>query len=304
VSGQWFAIAKHFCKKAWWAYFARSLAGWLHPGRLRCPACGSGDHTIVKRKALVTALVRCKSCELLFRIPTDPPHFAEAFYQEEYVHPTMTPRPSRDILGELIAQGFVGSGNDFTLRIEILRTLGVPAGARILDFGASWGYGTWQLQQAGYEAHGLEVSRPRARYAREALGMNVVERADQLQGPFDVFFSSHVLEHLPAPSEALAVARRLVRANGLFVAFTPNGSAECLRENPRQYHLAWGLVHPHFLDERFYRHMFPDAPKLLASSPYDLPRISAWDRCQDLTLSLAGPELLFVVPMHARGDRS
>jgi len=170
----------------------------------------------------------------------------------------------------------------------------VQSGARVLDYGASWGYGCWQLQQAGFSAVGFEVSKPRTRYARQKLQQDVFDDLAAIEGAFDVFFSCHVLEHLPSPTDALQYARQVLRPGGLFVAFTPNGSVACLNRDPSTYHRRWGMVHPCYLDEEYYRTMFSDRPKLLASNPYDDRELSAWDRQCDKTLDLSGSELLFV----------
>ena len=192
---------------------------------------------------LLTALARCDFCKLLYRIPTDPPAFGQRFYQDAYSQGFTTDCPSPETLKELVARAFAGTPKDFTEKVEILDSLGVPKGCMILDFGASWGYGSWQLQEAGYHVVGFEVSKARARYAREMLRQEVVDDPELLKGPFDVFFSSHVLEHLPSPRDAFGLASRLVRPNGLLVAFTPNGSLQRLREKAT-HHQVWGMAHP------------------------------------------------------------
>lgn len=82
---------------------------------------------------------------------------------------------------------------------------GMPADSRVLDFGANWGYGVWQLRQAGFSAIGYELSEPRAAYSTR-LGVEIFTDWSEIQGraPFDVVFSSHVLEHTPDPARALA----------------------------------------------------------------------------------------------------
>ena len=54
------------------------------------------------------------------------------------------------------------------------------------------------------------------------------------RGQFDCFFSSHVIEHVPVPNRAFAYAQALLKADGLFLSFTPNGSAPC-----RGAHAEW-----------------------------------------------------------------
>ena len=280
-----------------WRYLLRSILGQFSSKRLRCPYCERQDYELVKRKKVATALVRCSGCKLLYRIPTDTPAFNSTFYQDDYKAGFTTDCPSPQELERLLSSGFMGSPMEMTGRVAVLKAVGVEAGARVFDFGSSWGYGSWQLQHAGYEVQGYEISRPRARYARELLHVPVEDEVSRIAGSFDVFFSSHVLEHLPSPRIAFDLARRLMKPGGLFIAFTPNGSFEFLRACPEEYHTYWSIVHPLYLDDLFYRNTFPDRVKLLCSTPYgtayDLEQISRWDRSTDLTFGLTKSELCF-----------
>src|SRR5262249_48713421 len=145
------------------------------PSRNRCPNCSGRGEATVQRKYLVTRLVRCGSCKLLFRTPTDPPKFTDSFYQENYSRGFTTDYPAPEALARLVETSFVGSEKDIAGRIQVFNALGIQPGARVLDFGASWGYGTWQLRRAEFETVGYEIGRPRARYAREALKVPVVD---------------------------------------------------------------------------------------------------------------------------------
>lgn len=275
-------------------YLFRSARGWFRSQRWTCPNCGSAEWKIVSSKYLVTSLVRCQSCQILYRAPTDQPGFGNDFYQEDYQSGLTTRCPSPSELAALKAARFRGTEKDFSERLALLDALGVKPPARLLDYGASWGYGTWQLEQAGYEVVGYDVSRARAKYAREQLNVNVVDELKSVPTDFAVFFSCHVLEHLPNLSEVLQFARQRVHSGGLFIALTPNGSSKRLQRAPGRYHRAWGAVHPLLLDEQFYRKCFAGLPKLLATSPYDLERIRQWDLNSDCTLDLSGDELFVV----------
>lgn len=276
-------------------YLCRSVANSFKGDRFVCPSCGARESRLVKRKMLVTALVRCANCHLLHRVPTDDPSHNFSFYQEQYQSGMTTDLPEPAALRQLLETSFRDTNKDISQKVELLRSLGVPPGTRILDFGASWGYGSWQLGKAGFDVVGYEVSKPRARFGRENLKVRLEDDLEKLAPPFDLFFSSHVMEHVPSLSDTIALAKRLLKPGGLFVAFTPNGSLDRMRKNPGRYHMQWGDVHPNMLDEDFYRASFPGRPTLFASDPYDHKAIQAWDRKADLTLSLAGDELLCAV---------
>jgi 2-polyprenyl-3-methyl-5-hydroxy-6-metoxy-1,4-benzoquinol methylase len=277
-------------------YGVRSAVFWLDPSHQRCPNCGSRDRQLIERKWVVTRLARCAGCRLMYRLPTDSPQFSQRFYQREYQVGFTSTCPTPAALDALIAAGFAGTERDYTRRIAVLEALGVRPGAAVLDYGASWGYGVWQLRASGYDAVGYEISRPRASYAREKLAVRVFERPEDLPRDVDVFFSSHVIEHVPAPCDVISLARRLVRPGGLFVAFTPNGSA-ARRAKPEQAcnvaHM-WGQAHPIVLDDVFYRHALPEDPKLIATSPYSLDFVRGWGKRVDRSGDLSGGELLLV----------
>ena len=74
---------------------------------------------------------------------------------------------------------FSGTPRDINTWIGVLQFL--RPGGRVLDFGCSWGYGTYQLRQAGFDAVGFEVSRPRAKFGREKLGLNIIDSFDELK---------------------------------------------------------------------------------------------------------------------------
>lgn len=277
----------------------RSCRGWTDPELLKCPCCGAGSFRFVAGKAIVTRLVRCRSCQLLFRIPRDPVGFGETFYQRDYASGGLTTRfPDAADLNRLLDKDFRGTDKDFSGKIRVLEFLEIRKGARILDFGASWGYLTWQLRKAGYDAVGYEISEPRAQYARERLGVRIETAKERLDGTFDVVFSSHVLEHLANPQEAFGLARKLLRKDGVFVAFTPNGSEACFRADRVRYNRTWGRLHPLYLDEKFYRYILPNGPKLLTTREYgqwhDLSEIGRWDRATDFFHDLSMPELLAI----------
>jgi 2-polyprenyl-3-methyl-5-hydroxy-6-metoxy-1,4-benzoquinol methylase len=179
---------------------------------------------------------------------------SKRFYAEEVYEQGFTTRlPSRDELSEMLATHFAGTEKDFTARIDVIRSAGLAPGARILDFGGSWGYGSWQLRQAGFQALTYEIGQDRARYAREHLSCTMVEDLRSLDGTIDCFFSSHVIEHLPDPSILLDEASRLLRPGGIFVCYCPNGAADYERAETRTYHLQWGMVHPLMVTPSFMK---------------------------------------------------
>jgi 2-polyprenyl-3-methyl-5-hydroxy-6-metoxy-1,4-benzoquinol methylase len=165
-------------------------------------------------------------------------------------------------------------------------------GARVLDLGASWGYGTWQFIQDGFEATGYEPGRARARYALERLGLPVVDDIHTLNGDFDIIISSHVMEHVPKPCQVIEQLRVLPRLGRVFVALTPNGSAEYMRASAASYHRHWGMVLTNYLDEHYCERAFAPWPTLMSKTQVAETQIRAWNRHGSTQLKLDGWELL------------
>ena len=279
------------------AYLLRSIQGLFAPERLTCPNCGHPHALTVARKYLVTRLRRCGRCELLFRVPTDDPAKNRDYYEHEYSQGITTEMPSDEFLTALLRENFAGSEKDWTYYNRVLRSLGLIVGARVFDFGCSWGYGSYQMSAAGYSVVAFDVAPTRRRFARDKLGVAVVEDplaavSDLgLAGTFDCFFTAHVLEHLPKPCAVFDLAAKLLRPGGLFVSFTPNGCEPAKALHP-EWNKWWGEVHPNMIDDRFLDRAFEQSPRVVGSSPVgevQLPPTATMWYLNDLS----GSELFF-----------
>jgi 2-polyprenyl-3-methyl-5-hydroxy-6-metoxy-1,4-benzoquinol methylase len=282
-------------------YLGRSALKLLRGQGKACPSCGGLESQVLDRKAWVLAFRRCAGCQLLFRAPTTSAVENEAFYQTAYRQGFTTNLPSEQELQRLLESRFEGHDKNYAGYIAVLRALGVSQGARVFDFGCSWGYGSWQLAQAGFAVEAFEISRPRAEFARTRLGVELRQPEALPEGGYDVFFSAHVIEHVPSVAAMLELGLRLLKPGGLFVCFTPNGSLSFRRRNPQAWHLMWGEAHPQLLDEEFLTRRCAGLPLLLTSAPlhqperpHPLAKIAAWERrAQPVVATLDEVELMF-----------
>ena len=276
-------------------YFLGSTKKWLLHDGFSCPACGHSASTVVSRKYLVTALRRCANCALQFRTPTTTEKESYSFYQSDYAQGFTTEMPSPEELNLLLQTEFKGTERDYSRALQILSALGCQPGQRLLDYGCSWGYGSWQLARAGYQVTGLEISRPRCEYARQHLQINAYSDPNEIKGPFDIFFSSHVLEHVPSPLQVLDFAASIVKPGGWVVTLAPNGSQHFRTRKTADWNHLWGMVHPNFLDDLFFQKVFAES-LLLCSDEYTLEDIQRWAEFPEAIriMSLQGPELLAV----------
>ncbi len=265
---------------------------------MNCPSCDANEGMIIDRKYLVTTLVRCKACRLLYRTPTTSIDENQDFYQKKYSEGFTTNLPSDFELERLKSICFKGTDRDYSKYIEILTALGCKKGDRLFEFGCSWGYGSWQFKNNGFEVQSFEISKPRAQYAKVMCGIDVVDSMMEVEEQFDIFFLSHVLEHVPSVSKVIEQGFSILRPGGLFVAFVPNGCSEYRSKNPTHWRKLWGKVHPQFLDQVFFLKYFERCSNiLLCSSPYNLEYIKSWGLSKKSTVSndLSGFELLCIV---------
>lgn len=236
------------------------------PPDRRCPYCASGHTVPVGRKHLILQLRECENCGLKYRYPKDAPVAAWHYYQRSYQEPTVTDLPSLAELSVLRDRDFVGSRFDKTEKVELLvDILGEGRGtARVLDYGASFGYMMWQLRRRGVpNIRGYEISLSRAAYGREHLNLAITSSAaDVLAGRgagYAVIYSSHVLEHLAEPAVAIRLMAAAVhRPRGRIVIWAPNASGPALA---RHYGGSWrqlvGEPHPLALDYAFLEYALP-----------------------------------------------
>jgi SAM-dependent methyltransferase len=232
----------------------------------------------------------------MFRTPTDDASKNIFFYEKEYTQGFTTDMPSDGELSEMKRLNFSGTEKSYSYYIDVLMQLGLGPSNKVFDYGCSWGYGSYQFAKAGFEVVSFEVAPSRARYAHEKLGVRTVEdmneAATKYVGYFDCFFSAHVLEHVPAPSQSFNYAMQLLRPNGLFVSFMPNGS-DANRAIESNWHKHWGEVHPNFIDDIFLDTSFRLSPRAIGSSPVTNASLPEQSQLRRLN-KLEGTELFFV----------
>ncbi len=251
-------------------YLARSAAYSLVGARQTCSSCG-GQGAVVQRKFLVTALRRCGNCSLLFRTPTDTPAEASVFYNNSYEQGHTTHLPTADQLAGMKANNFSEMESDYQYFMSVMSDIGVQPGSKIFEYGCSWGYGSYQFLQAGFDVKSYEISKYRAEFGRENLGVKLVpdfhQFVDEFAGTFDVFFSSHVLEHVPSPASIIDRAFDLLKPGGLFISFFPNGTDRFRRKDPESWTKYWGKVHPNLIDDTYLAEVVAGKSYLIGSSP-------------------------------------
>lgn len=258
-----------------------------------CPCCGSIKGLVVDRK-LFHCLIECSKCRILHRYPAESASVMADFYQEGYEEPGITTElPTDKVLESFLANNFKGSPKDFSYHIEIFKSLGLKAGNKLLDFGANWGYATYQFKKAGFDTDAFELSRPRAAYG-EKLGVHISTKYPEMKEQYDMVYSCHVLEHIPNPLKAIQNMLAMVKVGGMVVGHTPNGSLDFRNRIPKLFHRLWGRVHPVLLTDQFVSTNFSDLPVYISSD--DRPEtVGTWDKKEKLNGPTDSEGLFFAI---------
>jgi SAM-dependent methyltransferase len=157
-------------------------------------------------------------------------------------HVYQNPRPVHDDLLERYDEEYrdyeiENSQNFFTLMRYGLRDAGVfrmtnelvhrrGESPRALDIGCATGVLVRYLRDIGWNAEGLEVCAPAARFGIEERGVTIhistLEQARFSSASFDLIHFSHVIEHLSDINGFLSEVSRVCRPGGHVVITTPN----------------------------------------------------------------------------------
>ncbi len=265
----------------------------------KCPYCKIGNHVVIDRKYIVTSLLHCNNCGLYYRHPKDSIKFNKLFYQRNYRETDITRNiPYSNLLEDYKRNNFAGSGKDYHDKVDVFNALFSGEHAekiKIVDYGASWGYASFQFRNAGFDIQCFEISESMAKAGKDLLGVNICTTVSALQPSNDIFFSAHVIEHMPDINILFEDAKRLLKKGGYFICYCPNGSVDFRKKHPVEFHKRWGLVHPNFLNNIFFEKTLATYPYLIASDNKGLiNEINAWDKASQITAGMEGDELIVI----------
>jgi hypothetical protein len=193
------------------------------------------------------------------------------------------------------ASNFRNSEKDFQRIITLIQCLLKNIQEiKIVDYGSSWGYGSYQFLNAGMSVQSFEISSGRADFGNKNLGLNIQKDEKLLEPGNHVFFSSHVIEHHPDIFSMNVLAKKLLLNDGFYIAFCPNGSNEFRERDPKAFHHLWGLVHPNYLNDKFFQYVYSENPYFIGSNPYNFEQLQNWDGHSQFVGDLTGVELFVI----------
>lgn len=104
-----------------------------------------------------------------------------------------------------------------------IKTLGLPAGARVLDVGAGEGAFTQRLLDAGLQVSAIELEQDRFRLNVPCQNLNLnLDFHDKWPEKFDLIVAIEILEHLHDPRHFIRNCLQLLKPNGFLLLSSPN----------------------------------------------------------------------------------
>lgn len=189
-----------------------------------------------------------------------------------------------------------GTGNQGQYRVR--------AGETLLDVGCGSGTSLLEAKALGATAYGVEAD-PNVKPIAEALGLDIhfgrLEDKPFSDQSFDLVVMNQVIEHLPAPDQALRMLNERMKPNGRMVLVFPNIGSLWRRIAGNRW-INWHIpYHLHHFDRQSFERMVQQCGLEVASSRTITPNV--WTLLQ-LRASYDQPVLGKPSSIWAVADRS
>lgn len=187
--------------------------------RTGCPLCDCTDWTMHIDFPDIP-VVRCVSCKFMY---------SQKVLSESDIESSYTDSPS----SERCRQGQIVNARNNTWMIDYL--LGIETLTSILDIGTGYGFLLEQLQvNKSLKSAGVELSVKDARYGRDQLGLNIINKllseSGLEKGSFDLVTAFEVIEHTVRPIEFIRELTEYVSVGGHLIIMTDNFESRMVRE--------------------------------------------------------------------------
>jgi ubiquinone/menaquinone biosynthesis C-methylase UbiE len=195
-----------------------------------CNLCGSNENKTVYRVSdwllnrpdVVTTLVKCEQCGLIFQNPRPDAAEMEQHYPPDY-EPFLN-------FGTKKSSWLHQKSVEYGLNKRAQAVNKHVKSGRLLDIGCAVGdFLAFMRDKYLWQACGVEVSEHAANIARTHYGLDVftgtLEEAEYADNSFDAVTMWDVLEHLHDPSATLREIQRILKPGGVLVFRVPNGDS-------------------------------------------------------------------------------
>lgn len=149
---------------------------------------------------------------------------------------------------------------------------------RFLDIGCSIGTSLVVARERGWQAIGLELSRPAAEFGSKEWGLDIRSQtladAAFAPGSFDAVLMHHTLEHIERPDELMAQVREVLAPGGVTYQSLPNHGS--LKAKILGRYFGYGVTDEHI--SHFSRRTLE---KLLRRVGFDIVDSQTWSYAQD-----------------------
>ena len=177
---------------------------------VRCNLCAEDNYRVLERSEEF-AVVKCRSCGLIYVNPQPDKTVLFAHYNEAYFSPWYDKQRFARI-------------KMWQRRLKEIESKVKPG--VLLDVGSGCGQFLAEAKKRGWQVHGNEISGHGVQYAKTRFGIDLVNAelpdAGFPENFFDVVTMWHVLEHTRDPLAHLQVCRRMLKLGGLLVVAVPN----------------------------------------------------------------------------------
>lgn len=239
-----------------------------------CNLCGSPSFTVVRQATVLAApsafyvtnhrrashcrIVRCDRCGLL------------------YCSPRPTALELRELYAGLEDPAYAAErdGRTRTAMMHVRDLSTFVSHGRLLELGSACGFLVEAARRAGFEAVGIEPSAWARTYAKDKMGLSLLEGTiEDYHFPdehFDAVCMFDLLEHLPDPRGTMAEIARVLRTGGVISMSTPDGGSVAGRVLGRNW---WG-----FKPEHLFYFTRRSLGRLLSDTGFDLCEVRAVSR--------------------------
>lgn len=168
-------------------------------------------------------IVDCTVCKFKHQYPFPKAEEIISLYEEGY-YEKMKPNYLKDVQSE------ENNRRDWAdYKINFFNSTLGTGHKTLLDIGCSFGYFLNRCSKEGFNTLGIEPSRYAAKFAREELGLNVLNSGyqsldlDQYQNTFDIIHIQEALDHLLNPLHFFSICHNhLLKPGGLLCIETAN----------------------------------------------------------------------------------